>query len=284
MTEQITLGDVDESYQAFVDKFKPKKTTDDCYTPDYIYDVIADYVTGRYGISRERFVQPFWPGGDYTREVYPDGCVVVDNPPFSILKQIVDWYTDRHVDYFLFCPALSSLGTIRNNGTLIAAGAAVEYANGARVNTSFITSMEPGIIARSDPELRRMIHQAIEAHNAQTKKQQPKYIYPDEVVTAAMLDYLSAHGETYEIKRDSAVFIRRLDSQAATGDNIFGGGLLLSEKAAAEKAAAEKAAAEKAAAEKAAAEKAAAEKAAATRWSLSDAERHIVHSIGRGDT
>lgn len=257
MTEQITLGDVDESYQAFVDKFKPKKTTDDCYTPDYIYDVIADYVTGRYGISRERFVRPFWPGGDYTRDEYPDGCVVVDNPPFSILKQIVDWYTDRHVDYFLFCPALSSLGTIRNNGTLIAAGAAIVYANGAKVNTSFITSMEPGIIARSAPELRRMIHQAIEAHNA--KKQQPKYIYPDEVVTAAMLNWLSAYGETYEVERDSAVFIRRLDSQAATGDSIFGGGLLLSEKAAAEKA-------------------------AAARWLLSDAERHIVHSIGRGDT
>lgn len=26
-----------ESYENFVEKFKPKKTTDDCYTPPYIY-------------------------------------------------------------------------------------------------------------------------------------------------------------------------------------------------------------------------------------------------------
>ena len=46
---------------------------------------------------------------------------------------------------------------------------------------------------------------------------------------------------------------------------MFGGGLLLSEKAAAEKAAAEKAAAEKAAAEK---------------WELSERERQIVRALG----
>ena len=55
------------------------------------------------------------------------------------------------------------------------------------------------------------------------------------------------------------------------GKTIFGGGLLLSEKAAAEKAAAEKAAAEKAAAEK----------AAAHIWELSERERKIVASLGK---
>lgn len=25
-----------KNYEEFVEKFKPKKTTDDCYTPDYI--------------------------------------------------------------------------------------------------------------------------------------------------------------------------------------------------------------------------------------------------------
>ena len=32
----------DEEYLAFVDKFKTKKTTDDCYTPPAIYEVIAE--------------------------------------------------------------------------------------------------------------------------------------------------------------------------------------------------------------------------------------------------
>ena len=38
-------------YEGFVEKFKPKKTTDDCYTPQPIYDVILDYVVDRYGID-----------------------------------------------------------------------------------------------------------------------------------------------------------------------------------------------------------------------------------------
>ena len=31
------------TYKEFVDKFKPKKTTDDCYTPDVIYKAVKDW-------------------------------------------------------------------------------------------------------------------------------------------------------------------------------------------------------------------------------------------------
>lgn len=31
-------------YDAFVEKFKPKKTTDDCYTPDAVYDTVLKWV------------------------------------------------------------------------------------------------------------------------------------------------------------------------------------------------------------------------------------------------
>jgi len=64
--------------------------------------------------------------------------------------------------------------------------------------------------------------------------------------------------------------VREIQSQKATGKAIFGGGYLLSEKAAAEKAAAEKAAAEKAAAEK----------ASAKEWQLSESEKRIIESLG----
>lgn len=30
-----------DTYDEFVDKFRVKKTTDDCYTPDNIYEVVA---------------------------------------------------------------------------------------------------------------------------------------------------------------------------------------------------------------------------------------------------
>ena len=56
---------VGETYEEFVEKFKPKKTTDDCYTPQEVYDCVADWVAEKYGLDRSTFVRPFWPGGDY---------------------------------------------------------------------------------------------------------------------------------------------------------------------------------------------------------------------------
>ena len=43
----------EHEYQAFVDKFKEAKATDDCYTPPEIYDEIADWVAEEYGYQRE---------------------------------------------------------------------------------------------------------------------------------------------------------------------------------------------------------------------------------------
>ena len=59
MARQLSLADESEEYRQFVEKFVPKKTTDDCYTPQAIYDVIADYVVGRYGIDSGSIVRPF---------------------------------------------------------------------------------------------------------------------------------------------------------------------------------------------------------------------------------
>ena len=85
-----------------------------------------------------------------------------------------------------------------------------------------------------------------------------------------MLQKYAQYGVEFAVKREDCTQIEKLDSQRPMGKKIFGGGLLLSEKAAAEKAAAEKAAAEKAA-----------EKAAAHIWELSERERQIVASLGK---
>ena len=103
-----------ETYEEFVDKFRPKKTTDDCYTPPEVYEAVADYVSRRFGVRREDMVRPFWPGGDYERFDYPDGCAVVDNPPFSILAGIMEFYLDRGILFFLFAPALTALSSAKS--------------------------------------------------------------------------------------------------------------------------------------------------------------------------
>lgn len=92
-------------YDGFVDKFKPKKTSDDCYTPPEVYDVVLQHVRDTYGIDESAsIVRPFYPGGDYEHYDYPEGCVVVDNLPFSIFSKILDYYQPRNIRFFLFVP------------------------------------------------------------------------------------------------------------------------------------------------------------------------------------
>lgn len=125
----------DEGYQEFVEKFEEKKTTDDCYTPNRVYDAVADYVADYYGLDKKGFIRPFYPGGDYKKEKYPEGCVVVDNPPFSILSEIQKYYNDNGIKFFLFAPGLTSLQSDKRNCT-IACGVPITYENGAMRGTS----------------------------------------------------------------------------------------------------------------------------------------------------
>ena len=141
--ERGEISEEDEEYQEFLEKFKLKKTTDDCYTPAPVYDAVARYVEETYGVSREQFVRPFYPGGDYRNERYPEGCVVVDNPPFSIMSEILRFYDSKGIKFFLFAPTLTLFSSSRTC-TALPCALAVIYENGASVNTSFLTNMEPG--------------------------------------------------------------------------------------------------------------------------------------------
>lgn len=40
--EKQTALESNAEYEAFVDKFKPKLTTDDCYTPPEVYEVVKN--------------------------------------------------------------------------------------------------------------------------------------------------------------------------------------------------------------------------------------------------
>ncbi|MBR2883052.1 MAG: hypothetical protein IKB96_12085, partial [Prevotella sp.] len=111
IAQQMTFADDSEEYKQFVEKFKPKKTTDDCYTPDNVYAAVLDWVVDEYGIDRDKVIRPFYPNGDYEREEYPKGWTVVDNPPFSIISKIVKFYNRHGVKYFLFAPCLTNFQT-----------------------------------------------------------------------------------------------------------------------------------------------------------------------------
>ena len=242
----------DESVE-FEEKFKPKRTTDDCYTPPEVYEAIKDWACGEYGIDPSKVVRPFYQGGDYRSFDYSGGKVVVDNPPFSILSEILEFYVDRDVPFFLFCPALtgfSSKKTLMKTCHLMT-GCTIVYENMAKVNTSFVTSFDDGIVAKTCPELRKIVEDKVNELEHIDKKENNKFEYPDEVVTAAIMARWSKYGIDFEVRREDCIPISKLDIQREDGSGIYGGGLLLSERAAAERAAAERAAAERAAREKA---------------------------------
>ena len=115
---------------------------------------------------------------------------------------------------------------------------------------------------------------ACESQQIKTK-QTTKYKWPKHLVSAALLGKLCRVGvdNLYIKKKDC----ERISGKLGGCNRLFGGGFLLSEKAAEEKAAVEKAAAEKAAVEKAAAEKAAAEKAVIIE--LGDKELEIIKRL-----
>lgn len=269
-TDALEVSEDNKEYQAFVDKFKPKKTTDDCYTPQPVYEAVRDWCRNEYDLADSvRIIRPFYPGGDYTKEDYSGDCVVIDNPPFSIISAICDWYTEHGIRYFLFAPTLTVFQIRRGEARYVVTGAAVTYANGAEVNTSFVTNMGKWRAVAS-PELRQIIQETNDALLKEKRKELPKYSYPANVVSATMLSYLANHGTELRLSDADVAFTRGLDAQKEQGKSIFGGGFLISEKAAAEKAAAEKAAAEKAAAEK----------VNYITWSISEREKDIIKNLG----
>ncbi len=141
----------------------------------------------------------------------------------------------------------------------IITGATVTYENGANVNTSFVTSFGGDTVAQTAPELKQVIEEADRKNKADITKNTPKYVYPDHVLTAAMLGRFSKYGIEMKVSRKECLLISKLDSQKDAKKEIYGGGLLLSQHKAAEKAAAEK--------------------AAAIRWSLSDREKELIASL-----
>jgi hypothetical protein len=72
-----TKAEVFEDYDAFVAKFDKNapKTTDDCYTPQPVYEAVVNWVKERVDLEGRCILRPFYPGGDYEREEYPENCV-----------------------------------------------------------------------------------------------------------------------------------------------------------------------------------------------------------------
>lgn len=153
-----------EDYEGFVEKFKPKKTTDDCYTPPAVYAAVLEWVKEEIGIPDGlEVIRPFYPGGNYQAENYADK-VVIDNPPFSILSEIVRFYHARGIPFFLFAPRMTCLSGEKagmENLTAVFGCKDITYENGANVPTAFLTNMMGDVKIRVSETLAAKLKAAV---------------------------------------------------------------------------------------------------------------------------
>lgn len=208
-----------DNYEEFVAKFKMRMTKDDCYTPVEVYEAVLGWLREKVDIEGCNIVRPFCPGGNYEAYDYKEDDVVVDNPPFSILAGILRFYTDRRIRFFLFGPHLTLFSAGLSSLTYIPCSCTITYANGAKVNTGFISNLFGDVFAMSAPDLRLRVKEAQEKARREASAPLPVYEYPPEVLTSSILGYMSTNGVEFKVMRDevSPVPLDALASQKAVG-------------------------------------------------------------------
>ena len=60
-----------KTYEEFVEKFRPKHTTDDCFTPANIYDCVVAFVGRRFGVKPCDIVRPFFHITAFNQKIFP---------------------------------------------------------------------------------------------------------------------------------------------------------------------------------------------------------------------
>lgn len=222
-----------KEYYDWLQKFKKRSTSDDTFTPPLVYDVVLDYVDKHIlSLDSLKIKRPFYPDGDYQAHAqnYDENTVVIDNPPFSILSKIIDFYLANNIKFFLFAPSLTVFSTMRNRDcTAIIAPAKIAYDNGAVVITCFVTNLCGDVRAMTAPKLYNAL-QALE----QQKPTLPKYQYSPNVLMVNNLFKLCKTGIEFSVSANESVFISQLDSQKSHKKDLFGGGLLISDNKAKE--------------------------------------------------
>ena len=231
-------------YDGFVEKFKPKLTTDDCYTPPAVYEAVLAWVRKRYGLADDvPILRPFKPGGDYEAEEYPQGAVVVDNPPFSILAKIIRFYSANKVPFFLFTNGLTMFGLTRCSDKVgfVVVKESIVFTNGALVSCGFATNLPGANLVELAPDLSNALKEANKKSRPPTAELR-KIQLPDALITAARIRKNCINGVSFAVPFGAGTFIGKCDC----GIELFGGGIMLTREYAEANAAAERAAAERA--------------------------------------
>ena len=111
-----------------------------------VRNCVKNHVLSTYSLVGYSAVEPFFNGYNY-KEVDYTNKVVVDEPPFSQITDILDYYRTNGVYFFLYIPALCDITKLtRHSRTLIDTSVALIKQNDVTTFTSFITNLEPSTV------------------------------------------------------------------------------------------------------------------------------------------
>lgn len=211
-----------DDYEAFTEKFKVKKTTDDCHTPENVYEAVKSYALKLFPDWEGRpIARPFYPGGDYEKYDY-DNAVVIDNPPFSIFTRICRFFCKKGIPFFLFAPGATAL--VRDiDVTYVIIRNSVTYSNGAFVATSFVTNHTCEFRLLTAPDLDAKIAELNKVNFP--KKKMTSWRLDEHVTSLALLRKYC--GADFFISKDECVQVSNLQANKRA---LFGGGFLIADQ------------------------------------------------------
>ena len=187
MPRYFTKGGIKEpnkEYEEWFNNLKAnRRTSDDTFTPPKVYEILLEYINEKLiSIDSIEIQRPFYPGGDYQKEAesYNEKSVVIDTPQFSLMSEILDFYTKNNIKFFLFSNGLTAFHYLNKDFHLLCPYALIEYDNGVKVNTCFMHNLKPKGVTISG-ELRNKINSLSKEKVIKRKK----YKYPNEVLSVA---------------------------------------------------------------------------------------------------
>ncbi len=206
-----------ETYEEFVEKFKPKLTTDDCYTPPDLFEAVKNYVVERWGIDESKIIRPFKPNGDYKAEDYTDK-VVLDNPPFSIASEIWRYFSERGIPFFLWKNGLTLQKEALNHHVLVT-GREMYATNGARVPCDFITNLSGKPCVEACPELAKILKD-----HFPDKQSYPVLKLPRNILRASDFGKIAKQGLALKVDN-----FERVTKLSEYKKGVFGGAIIVSD-------------------------------------------------------
>lgn len=187
MLREITTGRrlrTTKDYDTWFNNLRQNvKTSDDVFTPPKVYEILLEYINEKIiPINSIEIQRPFFPGGDYQKDIenYNEKSVVIDNPPFSLTGEILDFYIKNNVKFFIFTNGITVFSYLNRDLHLLCPYITLEYENGARINTCFIHNLKPKGVTIS-AELRDKLKEVSKKRLVKRKK----YEYPNEVLSVA---------------------------------------------------------------------------------------------------